>query len=482
MTKKKRLISKRNLYIFVGVIIVFSIILFLLFGNFRQGGNFVGIQAYKYKIGKDDSKYYVEKITSSKIAIEKTYDVRCYSKSCFFVKGFFATGNVSDTMAVLYDDNNYYLIDFYNKNREEINVSGIKYVNFTKDGKYVLLFTSNNSFYAYNISNKTLSLEVHFDYIVYENSFDMIDNTMFVYSDNKYKLVNIDTGKFENIICDNVRKLSNYYVLNIEGKDRLYQYNKGFKELDISYDKIIDIKENYALVSDNKALYLIDLNNKENVRRLMDDYNYEYLSMNVDLDFVNVFLSNEKCYLITYSIVNDDVNISNVECPSDNIMRDIYVLSKKDESVVITYGKDFKESYDLIATKNGFLYDMYGKYYDKVSISSSKNHINFKSGFDIPKGNEYKFLKEKFEILGLNNKIQNDYFNLLMPVMLSNKENFIYFDINNESISNEYKVLNKVDSYVNIDIYISGNYQKLPIENLEKEDISGFSVVSLSIR
>ena len=68
MAEKKKNVNKRYLYIFIGVIIVFSIILFLFLGISRKSSNFVGIQAYKYQIGKDEYKYYVEKITSSKVS------------------------------------------------------------------------------------------------------------------------------------------------------------------------------------------------------------------------------------------------------------------------------------------------------------------------------------------------------------------------------------------------------------------------------
>ena len=480
MTKKKKDMNKK-LYILITVIIVFPIILFLLFGNSKHGKNFVGIQAYKYKIGMDEYRYSVEKITSSKIAIDETYDVRCYKENCYFLRGYFANGNVFDSLAVIYDDNNYYLIDFAKKTREEIEVGQVRYVNFTDDGNNVLLFTSNNSFYSYNIAEGTLSREVHFDYIVYEDSFETINGKIFIYKDGNYRLVDLDTGKLDNELFKNVRKVKDYFILNIDGKDHIYSYKKKFKDLDITYDRIIDINKDYILTVDDNTLYLVSLNNKETIASLINNYDYDYVGMNNDSEFVNISLSGEKCVSVTYSITNNDVNVSDVECNSTSLSKNIYVSSKKDENIVITYGKDLKDSYDLTVTKNGFLYDIFGKYYDHVMIESKKKEINYESGFDIPKGNEYIFLKEKFDLLGLSNKIKNDYINLLMPIMLDNKENFIYFDVDIDNSDDDYKVLNNLDSYVSIDIYMTSNYHYLPVEELEKLDNSGFSVVVLSI-
>ena len=481
MAKKKKNFIKRYLYIFIAIIIVFSIILFLLLGNSKRSSNFVGIQAYKYKTGMDEYRYYVEKINSSKIIIDKTYDVRCYESNCSFVKGYFANGNVYDSLAVLYDDSNYYLIDFEKKTREELEIGRIKYVNFTSDGSYLFLFTSNNSMYAYNIAKKTVSSEIHFDYILYEDSFETMDNKMFIYVDNVYKMVNLDSGKIDKVTYDNVRKVSNYYVLTMNGKDHLYKYNKKFTGLNLSFDKILDVKEDYVLVVDNKELHLVDINEKDNSIRLLNNYNYDYINMSYDSDFVNITLSNKKCHSLTYSLTNDDVNITNVECPIKNLTKSIYVSSNKDENIVITYGKDLKNSYDLTVTKNDFLYDIYGKYYDKVEVDYTKSNITFETGFDVTKDSEFSFMKDKFELLGLSNKMQNDYFNKIMPILLSNKENFIYFDVNTDNDNSDYKILNNLDSYVSIDIYITNKFQNLPVQVLDKLDNSGFSAVVLSI-
>ena len=203
--------------------------------------------------------------------------------------------------------------------------------------------------------------------------------------------------------------------------------------------------------------------------------------MSYDSDFVNITLSNKKCHSLTYSLTNDDVNITNVECPIKNLTKSIYVSSNKDENIVITYGKDLKNSYDLTVTKNDFLYDIYGKYYDKVEVDYTKSNITFETGFDVTKDSEFSFMKDKFELLGLSNKMQNDYFNKIMPILLSNKENFIYFDVNTDNDNSDYKILNNLDSYVSIDIYITNKFQNLPVQVLDKLDNSGFSAVVLSI-
>jgi hypothetical protein len=203
--------------------------------------------------------------------------------------------------------------------------------------------------------------------------------------------------------------------------------------------------------------------------------------MSYDSEFVNLTLRDEKCYLVTYSITNDDVNLSTIECPTSDITKAFYISSNRGENIVIKYGNDFKNSYDLTITNNNFLYDIYGNFYDKIVLNSKMANTSFTTGFDIDKGEEFNFLKEKFDDLGLGMKIQNDYYNKLIPIMISNDENFVHFEIDLEKDNSNYKIISDIDSYININIYLDGKYKNLPVDSFDNFDNTGLSVIVMSI-
>ena len=156
----------------------------------------------------------------------------------------------------------------------------------------------------------------------------------------------------------------------------------------------------------------------------------------IKLDIVTVYTEEEFENIKKYGFTYVPNNVT-VDKPI------IYLYPTKDEEISIkllnenlithSYPK-YNNEWNVRASNNGDLVDLktnrklYALYYE------SKNNINFNTsdGFIVEGKDTIKFLEEKLEILGLNEKESEEFIIYWLPKLENNKYNYIRFATMNE--------------------------------------------------
>ena len=161
---------------------------------------------------------------------------------------------------------------------------------------------------------------------------------------------------------------------------------------------------------------------------------------------------------------------------------DVEVKLGNSEYLSCTYPK-YENGWKVIANPDGNLIDkktgrnLYALYWEGENIPKQ---INMQEGFCIKGEDTSKFLEEKLELLGLNEKEAEEFIIYWLPKMQNNKYNFIRFEtIEEQNSSMPLEVTPKPDSVIRImmdwkalDEKIEVNEQKLVTPQRE-----GFTLV-----
>lgn len=227
--------------------------------------------------------------------------------------------------------------------------------------------------------------------------------------------------------------------------------------------------------------------NKNNIPVVYSDSSKNYIVVgyvrfgivNIDVRVANVEFDNSKAKLYlwenSYGVVGDsagyvlaipvDKNITNLEIVSlltyeefKNIKKYgtkydpshesvdkpiIYLYPTKETDITVKLGNQelithsypkYDNEWNVIANSNGDLVDLktnrklYALYYE------NKSNVNFNTsdGFIVEGKDTIKFLEEKLEILGLNEKESEEFIIYWLPKLESNKYNYIRFATMNE--------------------------------------------------
>ena len=169
----------------------------------------------------------------------------------------------------------------------------------------------------------------------------------------------------------------------------------------------------------------------------------------------------------------------------------IYIYPEKDtkvdiellnSSLVTTSYPKYNDGWSVIANPNGNLKELnsnriyYGLYYE------AKNHnVQMKDNGFVVKGEDViKFLEEKLEILGLNEREINEFIIYWLPVLESNKYNYIRFETQ-EEIENymPIKITPKPDSIIRVVMDYKPLNEKIQIteQKLIPQIRYGYSIV-----
>jgi hypothetical protein len=158
----------------------------------------------------------------------------------------------------------------------------------------------------------------------------------------------------------------------------------------------------------------------------------------------------------------------------------ITVKFSKPNQLTTTYPK-YNNSWEVIANKNGDLYDSNGKYYyalyweEKGSIN-----VTFNKGFYVTKDNASEFLENKLTEIGLNAKERNEFIMYWLPVLEKNGQSLVYFEFTNSRENYNKLIINpKPDSLLRIAIHIKkvNNYVNISEENIPKFTRKGFAAI-----
>ena len=155
--------------------------------------------------------------------------------------------------------------------------------------------------------------------------------------------------------------------------------------------------------------------------------NYIYYLIPVDKSVTNVTIKQE------FSSVNDP------QCRGDIAYKPMIYLYPEEETEVIvkllnskylttTYPK-YNSSWKVLAKPNGDLYDENGKYYYGLYWEGNNHKAKVqKDGFVVRGEDTAKFLEEKLELLGLNEREANEFIIYWLPKLENNKYNYIRFE------------------------------------------------------
>lgn len=154
----------------------------------------------------------------------------------------------------------------------------------------------------------------------------------------------------------------------------------------------------------------------------------------------------------------------------------------KDDRLLVSYPK-YEESWEVLAKENGDLVDLetgrnlYSLYYE------SKNVIDFKvenEGFVVKGEDTAKFLEEKLDILGLNEREAEEFIIYWLPKLEENKYNYIRFASEEEIEENmPLEISPKPDTTIRVLMTFKGLDREIEVEEqkLETLEREGFVAV-----
>lgn len=154
----------------------------------------------------------------------------------------------------------------------------------------------------------------------------------------------------------------------------------------------------------------------------------------------------------------------------------------KDDRLIVSYPK-YEDSWEVIAKENGDLVyletgrNLYSLYYE------SKNAVNFKiedEGFVVKGEDTAKFLEEKLEILGLNEREAEEFIIYWLPKLEENKYNYIRFASKEEIEENmPLEISPKPDTTIRVLMTYKGLENKIEVreQKLEQQERKGFVAV-----
>lgn len=187
----------------------------------------------------------------------------------------------------------------------------------------------------------------------------------------------------------------------------------------------------------------------------------------------------------------DKISLDNLVPYSEVKKPLIYVYPLKKTNVTIKLGNPnllttsypkYNTSWNVIASPNGNLKDTktnrnyYGLYYE-----SKKAGLSMKDdGFIVKAGDTSKFLEEKLDILGLNEKEANEFIIYWLPILESNEYNYIRFETEEEIFDYMPLYINpKPDTLIRVimDYKPLNKNIKIKEQKLIEKERSGYTVV-----
>lgn len=159
----------------------------------------------------------------------------------------------------------------------------------------------------------------------------------------------------------------------------------------------------------------------------------------------------------------------------------VKIKVKNKEKLTCTYPK-YEDGWEVEANPNGDLVDLktnrklYALYWEGIG----KPKYNLKEGFIVEGNNVAKFLEEKLELLGLNEREAEEFIVYWLPKLECNKYNYIRFSLTEEV--NEYMPLEitpKPDTLIRILIQYKPLAFKINVNEqiLPKQERKGYTIV-----
>ena len=206
--------------------------------------------------------------------------------------------------------------------------------------------------------------------------------------------------------------------------------------------------------------------------------------------FINkeMFRKNRKFYLI-YGIVL--FFLANMVSITKTFKPMIYLYPENDNTAVTVTVDDpsvftctypeYNDGWSVIANSDGTLFGENGRrYYGLYWEGNISRKKSFKDGFLVESKDTAKFLEEKLEIIGLNEREAEEFIVYWLPILEKNRYNLIHFKLTDE-INSEIplNITPKPDTVIRVVMQYKAVPIKVSIEEqkLEKIERKGFTVV-----
>ena len=379
----------------------------------------------------------------------------------------------SDTDEIgMYMKSNYYLID-------------------TKTGKIIHEENDLNAFQAKELNN-----HIYYTKLVYTDSFD---GGYDIYND-KFELL------FENVLQFGLLDNGNIMIKNNKNGFNIYNSKGNLVKESKEYTEVKLIVDNYVAVIDDGYLKLIDSNELEVAKftEWNDKLKFHEMISGYFTDFTSkvhgVYLVVEdesipegtkgrgKEYY--YGTENGEVGVIEIEYVGGYAKPVLYLYPEEKTNVEITFENPnmltttypkYINKWNVLALPNGDLYDKAGRYYYGLYWEEVKNHnIDFNEGFYVTKDNAINFLEEKLEILGFNNREANEFIMYWLPILESNEQSLVYFELTDEREAyNKLNIKPVPDSILRVAIHVKKVNGKVDIKEQKLDTFNryGFSAI-----
>ena len=191
-----------------------------------------------------------------------------------------------------------------------------------------------------------------------------------------------------------------------------------------------------------------------------------------------------------YGTVNGETGVIPLEFIGGYAKPVLYLYPKKNNTKInvkfehpnyltTTYPKYNKE-WNVIANKNGNLKINNKNYYALYWEENKSKKIDYKTGFYVEKKNAIKFLEEKLNILGLNEREANEFIMYWLPILEKNEKSLVYFETTEEREEfNKLNISPKPDSLLRIAIHVKKVDKKTSIKEQELKTFkrTGFTAI-----
>ena len=161
--------------------------------------------------------------------------------------------------------------------------------------------------------------------------------------------------------------------------------------------------------------------------------------------------------------------------------KEVTIKVKNPEKLTCTYPK-YVDGWNVLAKPNGEIVDLktnrklYALYWE--GLNTTKH--SFEEGFIVEGDNVSKFLEEKLEILGLNEREAEEFIVYWLPLMEKNKYNYIRFETMKEIEDNmQLEIMPKPETLIRINMEFKAIRKPIDIreQKLEKVERKGYTVV-----
>ena len=384
-------------------------------------------------------------------------------------------------------------------------IVGYKITDSDEIGMYM-----NADYYLINIKNGKIEYEAgNTSSFQTKELNNHIYYTKYVVTDNEQGGYEIYNDKFEKI-AENVIMfgLINNGNIMIKNKNTFSIYNskgnlvKESKE----YTEIMLIVDNYIAVIDDGYLKLIDSNEKEVANFTSWNENMRFHSM-ISGYYTDTTSKVYGVYLVVedesipegtkgrgkeyyYGTENGKTGVIELEYIGGYAKPVLYLYPETKTNIEVTFENPnmltttypkYINKWNVTALPNGDLYDASGRYYYGLYWEELKNHdIEFSEGFYVTKDDAIKFLEEKLDKLGFNNREANEFIMYWLPILESNGQSLVYFELTEErELYNKINIYPKPDSMLRVAMHVKKVNEKVDIKEqvLPSFNRVGFSAI-----